>query len=281
MPSPFPGMDPYLEAPDLWPDLHDALAAQIRTTLNATLPAPYYARLDMRPEVGIVGGRGQTRRRIIPDIAVARALLPPGGAGAVAVLEAPRQIISIPKKVRVRSEPLRHAYVEVRDSKRAHELVTLIEIASPSNKREGVDRKAYLKKQREVLDSNASLIELDLLRDGERLLPNPDLEDLVTQIEPAPEYLVLVNRWWDRTGEDSAYDVYPVLLDQALPCVPVPLRQSEDETPLDLQYVFQQAYDGGPYHRGAVDYDQPPEPLLTNVQLTWARECIRNWRGKT
>jgi hypothetical protein len=260
--------------------LHNALAAQIRTTLNATLPAPYYSQLEMRPEVGIVGGRGQSRRRTIPDVAVARSLRAPGGAGAVAVFDAPRQTISTAKKVRVRSEPLRHAYVEVCDSKRAHELVTLIEIASPSNKREGVDRKAYLKKQREVLDSTASLIELDLLRDGERLLPNPDLEDLVSQIEPAPEYLVLVNRWWDRTGEDSAYDVYPVLLDQALPCIPVPLRQSEEETPLDLQYVFQQAYDGGPYHRGAVDYDRQAEPPLTDDQLAWARECVRNWRGK-
>src|SRR5262249_38963893 len=54
MPSLFPGMDPYLEAPDIWPDLHDALAGEIRAALNNSLPAPYYARLEMRPEVGIV-----------------------------------------------------------------------------------------------------------------------------------------------------------------------------------------------------------------------------------
>ena len=54
MKSPFPGMDPYLEAPDVWPDLHDALAGEIRTALNGSLPPPYYARLEMRPEIGIV-----------------------------------------------------------------------------------------------------------------------------------------------------------------------------------------------------------------------------------
>ena len=54
MPSPFPGMDPYLEAPHIWPDLHDALAAEIRNDLNQTLPTPYYARLEMRPELGII-----------------------------------------------------------------------------------------------------------------------------------------------------------------------------------------------------------------------------------
>lgn len=102
MPSPFPGMDPYLEASDIWPDFHDALAAQIRGELNRTLPAPYYARLEMRPEIGVIGD--DSRRRIVPDI--------------------------------------RHHFVEIRDSQRAHALVTVIEIVSPSNKRPGVDRRA-------------------------------------------------------------------------------------------------------------------------------------------
>ncbi len=71
MPSPFPGMDPYLEAPHIWPDLHDALAAEVRGELNRTLPSPYYARLEMRPELGIVE-EGHSRQRIIPDITVVR-----------------------------------------------------------------------------------------------------------------------------------------------------------------------------------------------------------------
>ncbi|MBV8077286.1 MAG: DUF4058 family protein, partial [Planctomycetaceae bacterium] len=54
MPSPFPGMDPYLEAPYIWPDFHDRLASEISGHLNQTLPNPYYARLEMRQELGIV-----------------------------------------------------------------------------------------------------------------------------------------------------------------------------------------------------------------------------------
>ena len=68
MPSPFPGMDPYLESPDVWPDFHDRFAEHISAELNRTLPAPYYARLEMRPEVGIVGEEGQ--RRIVPDVCI-------------------------------------------------------------------------------------------------------------------------------------------------------------------------------------------------------------------
>ena len=68
MPSPFPGMDPYLEAADIWPDFHDRFAGQISSELNRILPAPYYARLEMRPEVGIV--ESDQRRRIVPDVTV-------------------------------------------------------------------------------------------------------------------------------------------------------------------------------------------------------------------
>lgn len=82
MPSPFPGMDPYLEAPDVWPGVHHALATEIRTQLNRTLPGPYYADLEMRPELGIVEEwddepRGPSRR-IVPDVL----LLKHSGPGA-------------------------------------------------------------------------------------------------------------------------------------------------------------------------------------------------------
>src|SRR5439155_25957094 len=87
MPSPFPGMDPYLEAPSIWPDFHEAFAGELRRELNARLPTPYYARLEMRPEVGIVEQEGVSRR-IVPDVAVARHSAVP--AGAVGVLDRPR-----------------------------------------------------------------------------------------------------------------------------------------------------------------------------------------------
>src|SRR4051794_1058938 len=171
MPSPFPGMDPYLEAPDIWPDLHDALAGEIRNELNQSLPAPYYARLEVRPEVGIVE-EGRTRQRIVPDVTVVSRPHRRSIAGEIAVLDRPRRDISRSLELTVRFEPIRHHFVEIRDSMRGHKLITLIEILNPSNKRPGPDREAYRDKQREVLGSDASLIELDLLRSGDRVLPD-------------------------------------------------------------------------------------------------------------
>ncbi len=285
MPSPFPGMDPYLEAPDIWPDFHDAFAGEIRGALNHTLPPPYYARLEMRPEVGIVEDEGYARR-IVPDVAVVRHPAPGAGAGAgssggVAVLEAPRTKVSPSIEATVHSEPIRHGFVEIRDPTRGHRLVTLIEIASPSNKRRGPDRRNYLQKQREVLDSDANLIELDLLRDGERLLANVYLQDAVFRLEPAPDYLVLVNRAWQRAGDASNYQIFPVLLTASLPVIPVPLRHGQAEVPLDLQYVFNRVYDSGPYRRGAVDYGGPPQPPLRGEAAAWAAERLRSAREGT
>src|SRR5579871_4290730 len=145
MPSPFPGMDPYLEAPSIWPDCHDRLAMTISAELNRSLPAPYYARLEMRPEVGIVEGEDAGLRKIVPDIAVVRRArgAPEGG---LAVAERPRRELSASFEVEIKDEPIRHHFVEIRDATDEHRLVTLVEILSPSNKRSGPDRDAYARK---------------------------------------------------------------------------------------------------------------------------------------
>jgi hypothetical protein len=234
MPSPFPGMDPYLEAPDIWPDLHEALAGEMRAELNLLLPQPYYARLEVRPEVGIVS-----------------------------------------VEVTVASEPLRHQVVEIRDASRGHKLITLIEIVSPSNKRAGVDRRAYLRKQREVLESDASLVEIDLLRSGERLLPNAELEAYLLGLDPKPAYIVLVNRAWRRLGVEMAYQLFAVSLRDVLPCIAIPLREDEDDVKLDLQWIFNHAYDRGPYRRGAIDYAGEPEPPLEAHDTQWMYQRLR------
>lgn len=279
MPSPFPGMDPYLEAPDIWPDLHDALAGEIRGELNQSLPAPYYARVEMRKELGIVEEPGD-RQRIIPDIAVvSRPIpLPLTEGGRLAVATRSRREISRPLRIKVLFEPIRHHFVEIRDPSRGHKLITLIEILSPSNKRSGPDREAYEAKQREVLESEASLIELDLLRGGRRVLPDLGLRARIDQLDPRPAYVVLTNRAW-RRGGGVDYDVYPIGLHDPLPCIAVPLKEGEEEIPLDLQYVFDRAYDTGPYRRGAVDYAGPvPAPALDEPDAAWAAELTRPWR---
>lgn len=280
MPSPFPGMDPYLEASDIWPDFHDGLAGEIRRELNRRLPPPYYARLEMRPEVGIVGGAPY--RRIVPDVSVQETSrpLPTIRGGAVAVAEEARTEISKSVQIVVASESIRHHYIEVRDSRRSHKLVTLIEIVSPSNKRPGPDRDSYEAKQQEVQQSDASLIEIDLLRSGRPVVGGMFVADAFVNLDPPADYLIDVNRAWQR-GTKSAHQLFPIGIRDMLPCIPIPLGEGEDEVPLDLQYVFKHAYDAGPYSRGAVDYSQPCDPPLEVEDTTWAEQLLNELEERT
>ncbi len=277
MPSPFPGMDPYLEAPDIWPDFHDALASEIRAELNQVLPAPYYARREMWTEVGIIDEEG-LKRRIIPDISVVRPVhqIGPSQEGTrAAVLERPRRDLSQALEITLKDEPVQHPFVEIRDSSQGHKLITLIEILSPSNKRRGPDREAYRAKQAEILESDASLIEIDLLRSGEHVLPHLNVTAFVAGIKTPVDYLVLLSRAWKRGVEGIGFEVFPAGIREWLPCLPVPLKEGEDPVPLDLQFVVNRSYDSGPYLKGAVDYAKPPEPPLHPDDWPWALELLR------
>src|SRR5437588_2559407 len=127
MPSPFPGMDPWLESPYIWPDFHNKLANQLCDSLNERLPRPYYARLEMRPEIGVVEDEGGYVRRIIPDVSVVRH---PTAEAAVAVADRSVAVESASLEVIIANETINHLIVEVRDPSQGHELVTLIEIVS-------------------------------------------------------------------------------------------------------------------------------------------------------
>lgn len=268
MPSPFPGMDPWLEAADIWPDFHDRFANEMSAVLNATLPAPYYARLQMRPEVGVVDDdSGETyQRRVVPDVTVVQVGKPRPHAGSVTALATlPRTEVSEHFKIIVPDAAGRHLSVEVRDPRRRHRLITFIEIVSPSNKTSGPDRDSYMEKHAEVFASDASLIEIDLLRGGKRLLPNPRVKRRLSEFDTPPDYLALVNRAWTRGEGAGDWDLFAIPLRQMLPVIAVPLRINEPDVPLDLQHVFNRAYDAGPYQRGALDYDSPPHPPLAEA----------------
>ncbi|HEX6984595.1 MAG TPA: DUF4058 family protein [Planctomycetaceae bacterium] len=275
MPSPFPGMDPYLEDPAIWPDLHDRLANEISSVLNAVLPRPYYARRESRPEVGIAGE--DAGRPIVPDVSVLRRREAPARAatpGSVAVAERPpRTERTESVRIGTPGEPVRHHYVEIRDASRGHALVTLIEIVSPTNKRPGEDRKAYRAKQREVLDSDSNLIEIDLLSAGEPVVASPAVIAALEAGRGRSRYLVTVSRTWERAPTPE-YELFPFGLHDPLPCISVPLREGEDEVLLDLQYVFDRCYDTGPYARGAVDYDEPPRTPLADDEKLWVRDRV-------
>ena len=107
------------------------------------------------------------------------------------------------------------------------EVVTIIEVLSPANKRANSDgRREYLAKRAMILRSSAHLVEIDLLRGGERL---PMAEPL-----PSVDYDVIVSR----APRRPMADVWPTTLRQPLPTVPIPLAGEDPEVPLDLQAIF-------------------------------------------
>src|SRR5262249_60372345 len=128
MPSPFPGMDPYLEAHSLWPFFHNRFASELSAELNGALPAPYYADVEMREEVGIIEEDG-AKTWIVPDVTVVHHPCPPVDTelGGVAVLARPRRELSTSGKGTVHRGKIRHSFVAVRDSSHGHKPVPLDE----------------------------------------------------------------------------------------------------------------------------------------------------------
>jgi hypothetical protein len=257
----------------MWPDFHDRLATILSAMLNTQLPPSYYARLQKRPELGVILEAGLPHR-IVPDVTVLRRPQPEGPTreSGVAVLDQPRTEATAGIELRVQLDPFQHRFVEILDAQHGHKLVTLIEIVSPSNKQPGPDRRAYETKQYEVLSSDANLIELDLLRSGRRLLPYPDLVAAADAL--APNYLVLLNRSVLRQGHWMDYTLYPIYLREPLPCIPVPLTGADPDVLLDLQVAVNRVYREGPYLR-AIDYSQPPELPLSETDANWADERLR------
>ena len=153
MPSPFPGMDQFLEHPDIFPDFHDSFITHLRERIQERLPAPYIAAIGRRAWIEV------SERFVGPDVQVLRPKNEQANNGgqAVAVAEPPR---SEPLVVRVthdeRHEPLIEIYSGRGPERR---LVTCIELLSLSNKLSGEHgRDLYVRKQREILYGKVHLV---------------------------------------------------------------------------------------------------------------------------
>lgn len=251
MPSPFPGMDPYIEHPHVWSDFHSDLAGEIRAQLNPEIRPRYVARLVPLVTYDLIEV-AQTRG-VRPDVAVWQTDAPSAAAGDTAVAIPPA-----PAESTVAIEmPLRLLSIEIHLVETL-ELVTAIEILSPVNKRPGHEaHKNYLRKRRELLRSEAHLMEIDLLRGGKR----PPLEKPVAE---APYYVVL-----SRVDRRPHVAVWPIQLEDELPLLPVPLLEPDPDAPLNLATAVANVYERGGY-ASIIDYTQsPPPPPLTESQITF------------
>lgn len=248
MPSKFPGMDPYLERDALWPDVHNAFCLRLRAALNCDLPPGYVARVEERLIVEASEYASDSRgRQRIGDVTV-------GDVGREVTPNAPNGStgVTVAVEIPVLSEPKREVYIEIRDS-RTGDLVTLIEILSPTNKRPNSHRNEFLQNRDEILQSTIHYVEIDLLRGSERL-PINGLPDC--------EHYVLVRRG----GSQRKAEIYPIQLTDSLPNVAIPLRAGESIA-VNFQTAFDQTFDEGRYAPHI--YQSTPDPPLTPVQLAW------------
>ena len=257
MPSPFPGMDPFIES-QVWEDFHHAFIQTMREALTAALRPRYVVRVAVR--VYLEHLVDSPTSIIRPDVAIVEPPASPwrdemGGVATMTLIEPVTLTLPMPEEER---EP--YLLITKRDEL---EVVTVIELLSPINKRAGSDgRREYLTKRETVLRSAAHLVELDLLRGGERL---PTIEPL-----PAADYYAFVCRRQER----PRVRVYPWTLRHRLPTIPIPLDDDDPDVPLDLQAVFTTVYDRAGYDYGLA-YRRPLEPPLAEGDLAWAQEILQ------
>lgn len=252
MPSPFPGMNPYLEQDDVWHDFHQRFCPQVAELLAVQVRPHYIVKIDLHIYIHELP---DDARRLIgrPDVGVTRSsTASSGGAAGTMLEEAPAQLVLPAVDIE------RISYVEIRDRK-DRQLVTVIELLSPSNKMPGSDREQYLAKRAQVLSSPVHLVELDLLRGGPRL----PLEGL-----PACDYYAMVSRMEKRPRADG----WPLCVRDRLPRIPIPLGNSHPSAWLDLQAAVDHVYDAAGYEDYI--YLGEPQPGLSAEDAEWAKQFV-------
>lgn len=255
MPSHFPGMDPFIES-QVWEDFHHGLIEAIRETMTPHVRPRYVVRVEQR--VHVEHEPAERVALIRPEATVmerAARGAPPEGPTSTAVAVAP-VMLTLPMP-----ERKREAFLTIRE-RETMAVVTIIEVLSPGNKRPGSDgRREYLIKRESVLQSAIHLVELDLLRGGERL---PTVEPL-----PPADYYVFVCRAKQRPKAE----VYGWLLRQRLPTIPVPLAETDPDVALDLQAIVNTVYDRAGYDY-SLDYHRLSEPPLSDADAIWVQKLL-------
>ncbi len=152
--------------------------------------------------------------------------------------------------------------IEIRDREK-HDVVTVMEVLSPSNKvPNSRGRGSYQNKRVDVMNSPSHWLEIDLLRSGYPSVP---------RLGPPYDYVVHLSRA-DRRPKGF---VWRIFLPRRLPIIAVPLKAGDADVPLDLQTVIDQAYFRAGYDR-TINYQKPPRIPLSDEYSKWADELLRS-----
>jgi Protein of unknown function (DUF4058) len=262
MPSPFPGMDPWLESPGVFPDIHDAMIFLLRESLNAVLPKGFRARGANR-----IWMDEEHHRQ--PDVSIVRRPDWEGTTNGAVAVEAFTRGGMLDVQATFLAEPVAEKYLEIR-STNGNLLVTAIEVLSITNKTPGEDgRGSYRQKQSEFRTGRVNLVEIDLLRGGRHTTAIPLGE--LRQRAAVFDYHVCVTA----AGAPGHYFVAPFQLADRLPTIVIPLDGTTDPVSIDLQPLLDRAYDTGAYSDSGY-LDEAPEPALKPDQQAWAEGILRS-----
>ena len=253
MPTPFPGMDPYLEQRALWPDVHNRLIVTLADDLAPRLRPRYVIAVEERtyrydPGALTFAGRPDLTVTRLNEPTVRYQAAPRPRRAEVAVVELPMPDLA------------RETYLEIRG--RDERVVTVLDILSPANKAPGEGRELYERKRRLVLDGLTNLVEIDLLRAGQPMAMSGNGQP--------SHYRILVSRGHARPWADLHY----FSVRDPIPAFPLPLLPGEEEPQVALNSLLHALYDRAGYDL-RIDYRGEPEPPLDEEDAPWAAALLR------
>ena len=255
MPTPFPGVDPYLERPGLWPDVHNRLIVHLADELAPPLRPRYVVSIEERTYTVtaddlVFAGRA--------DVSVAH---PTGEAFPQRAPRSMRDAMLMTVELPMPDE-VRETYLEIR-SVAEDRVVTVLEVLSPSNKRPGEGREQYLRKRLSVLGTLTHLVEIDLLRGGQSMP--------MAGYQQTSDYRILLSRAERRPRAD----LLAWSLRQPIPSFRLPLQPGDHEPEVDLNRLLHALYDRAGYDL-RIPYSDAPNPPLAGDDQAWADALLRD-----
>jgi hypothetical protein len=252
--TPFPGMDPYLERSDLWPDVHNSLVTALRDDLAPRLRPRYYVSLEERtyvggPEALFFAGR--------PDAGVVQ-LGAPVNEEQFVYTPAGARVVNVTLPV---PEQVTETFLQVRTAG-TDRVVTVLEVLSPTNKQPGEGCKQYEQKRLVLLGTLTHLVEIDLLRAGSPMT--------IWGNGHQAHYRILVSR----SPQRPQADLLPFSVRQPVPAFRLPLQAGDDEPLVALNELLHALYERAGYDL-RLDYRSVPEPPLEADDAAWAGALLR------
>ena len=254
MPSPFPGMDPYLERPGVWQQIHTTLIVEMQYYLTPLLRPRYHVAIEQSTYLTLLPPPDQ--RIGIPEVVVTERGQSSGAAQTMEMLTSVAEpiVAELPQL-----EEVQHRHLEIRDTE-TQAVITTIELLSPANKIGRQGREQYENKRLHILSSLTHLVEIDLLRVGDPMPMKTPYQN---------DYRIVVSRSYQRPRAD----VYMFGVRDAIPNFPIPLRNNEEEPALPLNQILHNLYDKGGYDL-VIDYRQPAIPPISDEDKEWLNELL-------